>query len=419
MSELNLRLGVEFENIKSLGTPVERAVEFHVSKILAGDSVNVTSENQQIVDTIQDIYRWSNFLGKKSAIIRDFALLGDCFLKIRNQEDKILIEPINPDFVTMINKDSRGNVTEVRIDIPFVDDNGKAFWYVEYWDKADGANGYTSVWEHTLNRETPLDQLGEPKMFNPLATYGIDYLPIIHICFKDVNKTRGQSAVYHSLSKIDELNRIMTRLNEQVFIGSNRAWFLDISGADKGKDTISKGLSKNQKDGAIVEVRGSPISAVPDLPYDALLNVVNNMAEELIRDLPELRAYSISDASGLSGKSISLLLTPAIERALEAQSNFINGLIRANYAALTLGIANGIFPSSLGTYAQGSFEHQIVPNSMYITPIDEKAQALTSLTGAGIPLESAMRLAGFTEQEIEDVKEATPEPVSEVVNGAV
>jgi hypothetical protein len=395
-SELLLRLGTEFESIKSLGNPVERSVEYFVSKILNGDSINVISDNQAIIDSIQQVYEWSNLEGKKSAYVRDYALLGDLFLKVRNTEDKVIIENINPSYVTFVNIDSRGNITEIRIDIPYTDDTGKSYWYTEYWNKE-----YVAVWEHTLSKETPMGDLGDPNMYNPTAVYGIDFVPFVQVQFRDVNKQRGQSCVYHALDKIDEMNRMMTRLHQQIFVGSNRGWFLDISNKQAGKLALPMGLSKTQKDGAMVEVNGNPISAVPNLPYSQLLEVVKNMGEELIRDLPELRAYSISETN-LSGKAIALLLTPAIQRAEEAESNLIRGLERVDAIALTLGIYAGIFPSSLGTYERGDFEHTIVPNDMRALPIDEKAQGLTYLTSAGIPLKIAMRLAGFTEQEIDD-----------------
>ncbi len=413
-SQLLLRLGTEFESIKSLGSPVERSVEYFVSKILAGDSINVTSDNQAVTDAIQQVYKWSNFVGKKSAYIRDYALLGDLFIKVRNTEDKVIIENIDPSYVTFVDADGRGNITEIRIDIPFTDDNGRAYWYTEYWSKPEL---YVSVWEHSLSRETPLADLGDPVMYNPLAVYGIDFVPFQHVMFRDVNKQRGQSCVYHALDKIDELNRMLTRLNEQIFVGANRAWFLDISNKQAGKLSLPMGLSKTQKDGALIEVNGTPSSAVPNLPYGDLLNVIKNMGEELIRDLPELRAYSISDTN-LSGKAIALLLTPAIERAEEAQANLVRGLERVDSIALTLGVANGIFPSSLGTYERGDFEHQIIPNSMIALPVDEKALGLTSLVGAGIPLPVAMQLAGFTQEEIDETNKAlepvvnTPLPVS-------
>lgn len=418
MSIVLARTGTEFENIKAIGNPTQRSVEFFVSKILSGTTINVVSDNQQVTNAIEEVYKWSNIVGKKSSWVRNFALLGDIFLKIRNTQNKVFIESIDPSYITSINLDSRGNTNEVRIDIPYVDDSGKSIWYTEYWSKPDQ---YMSVWEHTLSPEAALDQLGDPNQYYFLSDFGLDFIPIIAIPFRDVGKNRGESSVFHSLEKIDEMNRIMTRLHEQIFLSSNEKWFLDISNKQSGKLSLPQGLSKNQKNGAVIEINGNPISAVPSLPYSDLLSVVQNMNEQLIEDLPELRQYSIADTSGLSGKSISLLMQPAFERAQEAESNLINGLVRANYAALALGIYAGIFPSSIGSYAKGDFEHSITPSNMNITPIDEKATALSTLTGAGIPLEQAMRLAGFSEDEIDMTKEAVaaqPLPKQPVVNGA-
>jgi hypothetical protein len=396
------QLGTDFENINALGNPIERSVEFFVSKILNTNSINVVADNPAVVDAINQVYEWSNFIGKKSAYIRDYALLGDVFFKVYTTEDKVLIESVDPSNVTSINKDKRGNITEIRIDIRYMTDDYKYFWYIEYWDKESHA-----VWENVLNKEIPLGQLGAPNQYNFNSVYGIDFVPFVHVPFRDVNKTRGQSCVYHALDKIDELNRIITRLHEQIFIGSNRAWFLDITNKQTGKLALPFGLGKTQKEGAIIEVSGTPISAVPNLPYKDLLDVVKNMQEELIQDLPELRAYSITEGR-LSGKAIALLLEPAIERAEEAENNLVHGLERVNNIALTLGIYAGLFPSSLGTYERGDFAHKIEPEDMRALPVDEKALGLTELTKAGVPLYAAMEIAGYSQDEIDLAAKSAP-----------
>ena len=137
--------------------------------------------------------------------------------------------------------------------------------------------------------------------------------------------------------------------------------------------------------------------------------------DELERDLPELRWYALSPTSqsAMSGTALRTLLGAAIYRANEARNNFLSSLSRAFEMALTIGIYNGVFPSSLGTFDSGDFAHELHVDSAWGESVDEKAATMAALTGAGMPAKSAMRLAGFTDQQ---VAEAFPAGVGDTSN---
>jgi hypothetical protein len=115
----------------------------------------------------------------------------------------------------------------------------------------------------------------------------------------------------------------------------------------------------------------------------------------------------------MSGKALMIMLGAAVDRANEARNNFLSSLSRAFEMALTIGIYNGVFPSSLGSFDSGDFEHELHVDSAWGESVEEKATTMQSLTNAGVPAKSAMKLAGFTEQQI---AEAFPAGVGDTPN---
>jgi hypothetical protein len=143
-------------------------------------------------------------------------------------------------------------------------------------------------------------------------------------------------------------------------------------------------------------------SLIPDVDYSDALAILNAQMEELEKDLPELRWYALSptEQSAMSGAALRTLLGAAVDRANEARNNFLASLSRAFEMALTIGIYNGMFPSSLGTFDSGDFEHELQVDSAWGESVSDKAAVMAALTGAGVPAKSAMLLAGFTEAEV-------------------
>ncbi len=59
---LKYYLGVWNEDIRPLRTPVNRSVEFYVSKIAIGEpKISSKNKNQPVVDSVSQIMDWSNF----------------------------------------------------------------------------------------------------------------------------------------------------------------------------------------------------------------------------------------------------------------------------------------------------------------------------------------------------------------------
>lgn len=393
------------EQVKSLRTVVNRSVEFYVSKVLPDTSaIKITASTPNIVDPIRRVWTWSNFAAQKNLAVRHLSLYGNLFWKVVADDEKVYFEVIEPKNVTDFKEDTRGYVTEIRLDIPIVVE-GRNKMYTEFWSKTEN---YFAVWVHEFGEDTPLDQLGDPQEFSWLEELGIDFVPIVHVKARDTGDKYGKGCVEHVLGKIDEANREATRLSEMLFRFGKATMVVSANASDKnGRPMPAPRLEDaDVVQGDILRLPGMAgvESLVPNINYDSALHILNAMMEELENDLPELRYYSMRDTQ-LSGKAVRSILAAAIDRATEYRGNIIQGLVRANQIALTLGSFWGLFPG-IGTYERGDYDHDIETPEMFGTSLDEKATILKELTSAGMPLASAMLFVGYSQEEVDETMTA-------------
>lgn len=437
---------IEDDTTRRLRTVVNRSVEFYASKMIPGKEIKVMAylggeqptegeekPNQPLIDAIDQIIKDSNIGNNKPAMIRGFSLYGDSFIRVRGDKENTYLEDISPFFVTDFEEDTRGFLTYLRIDIPTLADNDTPVNYTEEWD----AESQTfRSWEAATSRTTPIKELGQPSEVMQFSELGIDFIPVVHTKFKDNGDPRGQGCVYHALDKIYEANRVATRLHDLLFNFEEPVFIASANDKDaQGRPLPAPRLSTDAPapastlsaiTGTIGRIFSRLIylpglstihSLIPDVDYSDALAILNAQMEEIEKDLPELRWYSLSptEQSASSGTALKTLLGAAVDRANEARNNFLSSLSRAFEMALTIGIHNGVFPATLGTFDSGDFDHELQVDSAWGESVDEKAATMAALTGAGVPAKSAMKLAGFTDQQIMD---AFPAGVGETPNTA-
>jgi hypothetical protein len=412
------------DTTRRLRTVVNRSVEFYASKMIPGKEFKVLTgdgetENTDLQEAIEQVIKDSNLANNKAPMIRGFSLYGDSFIRVRGDKEKTYLEDISPFYVTDFSEDSRNFITYLRIDIPVLDDNDLPANYTEEWD----ADTQTfKSWQGQTTRTTPITELGSPKEIIAFSELGIDFIPVVHTKFRDNGDPRGQGCVYHALDKIYEANRVATRLHDLLFAFGEPVFVASANDKDSqgrplppprvSTDTASAPVpSGTTIAGVVGQIFGRMISLpgmasinslIPDVDYADALAILNAQIEELEKDLPELRWYALSptEQSAMSGTALRTLLGAAVDRANEARNNFLASLSRAFEMALTIGIYNGMFPSSLGTFDSGDFEHELQVDSAWGESVSDKAAVMAALTGAGVPAKSAMLLAGFTEAEV-------------------
>lgn len=409
------------DTTRRLRTVVNRSVEFYASKMIPGQDMKVISDNPDVQAAIEQVIKDSNIANNKLPMVRGFSLYGDSFIRVRGDKEKTYLEDISPFYVTDFSEDSRNFLTYLRIDIPVLDDNDMPANYTEEWD-AD-TQTFRS-WQGQTTRTTPIKELGSPKKTMLFSELGIDFIPVVHTKFRDNGDPRGQGCVYHALDKIYEANRVATRLHDLLFAFGEPVFVASANDKDaQGRplppprvDT-SAGSSPvpssptvtgvlGQIFGRLISLPGMSTlsSLIPPIDYADALAILNAQMEELEKDLPELRWYALSptEQSAMSGAALRTLLGAAVDRANEARNNFLASLSRAFEMALTIGIYNGVFPASLGTFDSGDFEHELQVDSAWGESVSDKADIMKKLTDGGMPAKAAMRLAGFTEAQVSE-----------------
>jgi hypothetical protein len=399
-------LGKGIEALKPIRDVANRSVEFYATKIIPGN-VEVVTDNNKLKEAIKQVLKWSNFDGQRTLFMRDLAKYGDLFLKMVVSDDKVYFESIPCKYVKDFEENARGILQNIRIEIPQVDATGANIYFVEYWQP-----DYFSTWISS-QPDVPLDQLGEPGEYGMTSALGIDFVPFVHVKFKDVGHERGEGCFTHAMDKIDEANRQATNLAEMVFKNAEGVWVEQSQQFDKdgkpmapapirdrsGNITSNLQLSKN----AFMQMPAGTelISTIPQINYEAVRNIANDMVVELEQDLPELKYYSLQAGAHLSGKAIGMLLAGAIDRAQEAGSNFKQALVRACQITLTMGIEGGVLDSSLGSYVNGDFDHDFSFGQYFQPDSLDKATELGAMVTAGIELDVAMKIAGYSQEEID------------------
>ncbi len=421
------RQGIAAEALKPLRNPSYRVVEFHAGHLWPGtipDALPIQTDHDKIIAPIHQVWQWSNWNSTKQVAARHLPLYGDYFLKVAETEDRsrVFFQLIEPEHVTDFDADERDFITYVRMDVPMSrrnDDGSQTpYMHTETWSKS---TGLYRLWEHDQDAAAAITDLGQPKREAEIASFGINFIPVVHAKFSDIGEDRGMGALVPALDKIDEANREATRLAQLVFRHNDVLWALRanaVTGDNRPLPAprITETDGTTDDDGTItlggdrlLRLPGlsSLESLVPNINYEAALNILNAQMTELEQDLPELVLYRLSETGQLSGRAVRLMLAPAIARLSEARGNAESALIRANQMALTIGTNAGLW--NVGTFEEGDFEHgfeerDVLPNDELERAQAQQAdaQALQAYTASGVPVELAVQyLWGWSEERAE------------------
>ena len=424
----------EGAGMRALRNPANRAVEFHVTHTWPGSlakSLPLQGGSPQLHKAIGQVWQWSNWAVKKQLAVRWFALFGDWFCRVQlrrnpaGRAQSVYLQNIKPEHVTDFETDERGNITRIRLDTPISaagEPVGTGWAGSAGWAGATGGLAITEVWDkhagYTRYRGrhlpgTPTNRLGVPEARLPLAAFGIDFVPFVHASFIDTGEKRGMGVFTHALDKIDEVNRMASRLHQLIFRYNRPTLALLANGTDNagrplpppriaGTAPLSDELAADRE---IMSLPGtSKVEVlVPPLNYSAHLEAIGAMAAELEDDLPELAYYRQRElGSNLSGKAVRLMLAQAVNRTAEARGNLEAALVRAHMMALSMGTRAGLFGGAhaLGTYAAGNFAHSFAEREVLPLSAEEHAINLAREVSAGVPLRLAAQRQGWHADEI-------------------
>jgi hypothetical protein len=331
--------GLWGEGLRGLRNPAFRIVEFYVAHLWPGslpDALPIVTEREAIIEPIQQVWAWSGWAATMT------------YREWRSEGDAIM---------------------------------------------------------------APIEGLGTPLVDEDIRSFGVDFIPIVHIPFRDTGELRGVGAFVPVLDKIDELNRVVTRLHQMGFRHIKTVWALKAGGVDGAGRPLpaprlqtTPGTNDNGQatniayvgDDAVIPLPGNSelVSLVPDLNYEALLNIARDTLAEIETDMPEMAWYKLPQVGAtLSGRAIRLMLGAAAARVEEARGNAESGLVRLDQMGLSIGQAIGVFQRSLGSYDGGDFDHSFRARDVFpLSDIDKaeadlrRAQAAQAYVTAGVPL---------------------------------
>lgn len=423
LAQILRAMGESEKALKPLRNPAFRTVEFYAAKLWPGtlpEALPIEAKKQVIVPAIQQIWQWSNWNVEKQTTARWFATFGDMFIKVATKGQpiqRVFLQDLKPEYVTDFDADERGYLTYVRIDIPQRRRNteGKleAYTHTEVWSKEQGYRR----WEHGQGPTVELGALGTAKEELSLASFGIDFVPVVWVPFRSIGAQRGVGAFTLQMDKIDEVNRQATRLHQILFRYNKALWAVMANAKDAtgrplpapkigGHSTQSGELGKMElEDDSIVGLPGMAElkSLVPDIKYADALAILNDQLTEIKSDLPELAYFDLRNQGELSGRAIRLLLGDAIDRLMEARGNGEAGVIRAQQMGLTIGAKAGLF-KGVGAFEEGDFEHTFSERDPFPLDARDRAETAKLLTDGGFPLRTAARFAGFSVDQVKELE---------------
>lgn len=335
-----------YKFIRPISNPVARLVELYVGEVyggnidlqeLQGGAIPIETDNDFIRPALVTLYQDSNWQSQKNLYVRFGAMLGDVVVKVVDDRvtQRVFLEVLHPAKIHSLKHDSRGRITEARIEYDrreinprtgnadivytYTEDitldefrtyrDGKPFAYFE-----DAAGAKTHTWRNE---------------------YG--FVPLELVQHHDLGLRWGAAAFQSATGKIDEINDAWALLNDSVRKNVDIMWFMrmrrgDVDFSRTGRDQIP--LLFGSPDAQ------PPVPMVSNVDIASAAQNVMNMLAELDRDMPELALHQLRTQGNLTAPGVRAGWSDAINKITAARGNYDNGLVNLNKMALCVGALN-------------------------------------------------------------------------------
>lgn len=412
---------------RGLYNPVYLVAEFYAARLWPGtlpDALPIVAEREGLETAVRQIWSWSNFGQRKQGLARRLPIFGDSFIKVAGRRDgagrvtAVYQQQIDPRHVWDFETDERGYVTWIRIDSPFTD------WEADplprqmvQTEVISKARGDMRIWrtpqaDYTADRREPA---ADPDEILLLSSFGIDFVPVVHTPCVDIGTKRGWTPFDAQLDKIDELNRMATRLHEIIFaydkpILGIKANQVDSAGRPMPAPKINATAdgSEDETIGGVRVMRFPGNSEaewlVPGIDFEPHIRSMVQLMEEIEANLPEFRLQRLAKMNQVAADTVDMLLGDAEARLLEVRGNAETGLAQANAMALTIAQnakVEGFGVKEIGTYAAGDFSHTFAERPVFLPASSVRATTAKTLHDAGTPTKQALKMSGWSETEMD------------------
>jgi hypothetical protein len=430
---------------RSIFSPAHRSIEFWANHILggsldplAGDGVTrpsalpIVTENEAIRAPIAQVWRDSNWQAKKEVWSRFGAVMGDSAVMVVDDplKQKVQFKVVDPRTLRDAFPDNFGNVVRYIIEEQRPDPESRTVTgfpvYAVYTEACERIG--ESIRYATFRNGLPYDwrayDEGDPNA-GLITEWTEDYgfVPLVVVPHKDIGLQWGESELQPTLSKLHEVDDLASKLNDWIRVTVDCPWLFTgvvppgtsvtlacpavnelMVGNDeerpKGRERIPV-LYSNDKD-----TKAHPLIA--PLNVAAVSAHIAAILAAIEAEHPELVADDVGPQSSGEARKVAREKVEAV--VVQRRSGYDDAMVRANQMAISIGAIKG-YPGFEGftaeSYARGDLDHSIGSRSVFA--IDQgakiaeslaRAQVVKTLTDAGVSKESAMRQAGWSEEEI-------------------
>lgn len=408
---------------RTVYNPVPAVIAFYLAHTLAGDVQIVPVERAAADDAskvrdaalvaaigrVQERSNWRVFLRE---LVEDAAVFSDVIIKAATRTDdvgavsSVYLQLLPVTSIRRCEVDERGYVRALRIDTPRFDSvfggQSREHTHVEIWDN-QGVRFYETEGRVTVDD----DKLPEAVGAQTFEELQYDFIPVVW--------ARCATYWWDVVDQIDERNQL--------------AWLLDLRNRPlllvSANATDERGFplpapavtTKEPRPGyeeighgaaAVMRLPGQATAAWSGAPVDfgVMQQEMATLQEHIEGSLPEYLVAARLQAVQVAAETLDKIQAQAGHRVLEMRGTLEAGLVRAQMMALTLGQVAGLAGFSeqeIGTYDAGDFGHTFAARPVFQKTAGEMAAEVRDLTAGGATLEGAARVAGYNEQQVEEL----------------
>jgi hypothetical protein len=430
-------------SIREIGSPAYRIGEFWATHIWggaidieAGDGSSVTSalpiiipkgapKEKELRSAISKIWKDSNFQSKKDTIPRFGAVLGDVCLCVddNRKNERVTIRIVNPSSVVSMDRDSLGNIKGYVIEEIVPDPRYTEFDSIHTGPTVVKREVCVRNDEGLVEFSTYLDsELFDWTMSDgenyPEWTENYGFVPMVWIQNKDIGAGFGWSEYQSSLSKFLEMDSLATGGCNSAYRSMNAPHlFVGMRGPKDISIDDPEATDEDERPDAhrfpAIYTMNPEAKAMPlyqGIDSTKVLSLMASIEEKIISEHPELRADAGDRGASLSGEAISKAREKVEREVRSRRSSYDDGLKRTIQMAISIGAINeypGYEDFSEASFRNGEIDFSIGDRPVFAVDMEQKRKAdaaratiLQTLRSSGIPIISAMEIAGYTKDQI-------------------